>query len=599
MKISNFNWIASLFLLLIFVGNSEALDIKYHIGWVHPNSHFLHVSMKISRDSVDSLDVSLPAWRPGRYVIQDYVRNLIAFKAQSTDQHPLRAKQIDKDTWRIYKKPEQDVVVEYDYYARQLDGGSSYLDDSEAYINPVTSCMYIENQEMHAVGLTLKQPDDWKIAGALNWDEKSESYVFENYHELVDTPIIVSPDFQQISFDYKGAQFEIILQGDANFDRDSLKIDIEKIVSAQIDMMQDIPFKKYWFLYHLLPKPMGHGVEHKNSTSIAIGPADFTNKKFYRGFLGVTSHEFFHAWNVERIRPKAIYYPDYSKENYTTTFWIFEGFTSYYGNLILEQTGLVTMKKYLQQLAGQIKRYEKTYGTKVTPVSAVSWDSWTKSYGEAPPNTYYSFYLKGSLLALILDLEIRHETKNKKSLNDVMRYLNIKYALTDTGIPETGLQKAVETVTGKDFSNFFARYVNGVEQIDFQKYLLFAGLELTRKSDMKDAAVYLGIETKGDERQTVISNVIPESPAFNAGLDLDDILIAINGRRTYKKNLDLNLQNYLPGDTVKIAVFRRENLIEIPVVLGKNKPSKFEINELKKSSGLQSKIFKSWMNVPD
>ena len=599
MKTFQFNWIVSLFLVVLFVGKSEALNIKYHIGWQHPNSHFLHVSMKISRDAVDSLDVSLPAWRPGRYVIQNYVKNLIAFKVHSTDQQPLRAKQVDKDTWRIYKKPEQDVVIEYDYYARQLDGGSSYLDDSEAYINPVTCCMYVEHQEMHPVRLTLKQPDGWKVAGALTWDQKSESYWFENYHELVDTPIIVSPDFKRISFDYKGAKFEIVLQGDANFKPDSLKTDIKKIVSAQIDMMQDIPFKQYWFLYHLLPKRMGHGVEHKNSTSIVIGPADFTNRKFYRSFLGVTSHEFFHAWNVERIRPKAIFYPDYSKENYTTTFWIFEGFTSYYGNLILEHTGLVTMKKYLQQLAGQIKRYENSYGTKVTPVSAVSWDSWTKSYGAAPPNTTYSFYLKGSLLALVLDLEIRHETKNKKSLNDVMRYMNIKYAMTDTAIPETGLQKAVESITGKDFASFFARYVSGVEQIDFDKTLRFAGLELSRKPDVKDAAVTLGIETRGDERQTVIANVIPESSAFNAGLDLDDILLAINGRRASKKNLDLLLQDYSPGDTVNVLVFRREKLREFPLVLSKNKPSKYEIKEAKKSSGLQSKIFKLWLNVPE
>lgn len=578
---------------------ADATQISYKIGWSQPNSHLLEITMRIADLQANSVDVSIPAWRPGRYVIQNYAKNVIDFAAFDEQGRRLQFRKLDKGTWRIDKEPSLDIVVRYTYYARHLDGGSSYLDDSEAYINPITCLMYVPGKERLPVSLALEKPADWRIATALEFEDGKGAFVSENYHELVDGPILASPSFKLLTFEESGATYEIALQGKANYKEEQLIDDIRKIVAEQTEIMQDVPFKRYLFMYHLLPYRFGHGVEHKNSTSIVLGPTDFDDEKFYQGFLSVTAHEFFHAWNVERIRPEAIYSPDYSKENYTTTMWIYEGMTSYYGNLALVRTHLMKKKKYFENWAKTLKSFQNTYGRKVMSVDRVSWDSWTKSMGNAPPNTYYSFYTKGNILGMLLDLEIRRRTKNKRSLDHVLRYLCQEYAQKNRGVPEDGLERAVGKIAGSSFETFFGDYVHGTEEIDYNRYLQQAGLELLTKHDEKGPGVYLGISTAGDEKETRIGNVTPESPAFEAGLDINDVLLAIDGRRANKSNLNLLLKEYTAGDTIRVTVFRRDELRHLEVVLAAALPDKYEIKEIEAPTELQVEIKKSWLNLEE
>ncbi len=589
-------FIFSQVILLTFTLHAQQPEISYDIAWSQPNSHFLEITMTIKNWTADSLDVRIPAWRPGRYVIQNYAKNIIEFQALTQESTPLPHQKLDKGTWRIQNSSSQTILVKYKYYARQLDAGSSYLDDSEAYINPISCLMYIPGKELLPVSLSIQKPVDWKIAAALDFDESQGAFVSENYHELVDAPILISPAFNLLTFQQKDARIEIALQGKANYDEKKIVEDIRKIVVEQCKIMKDIPFKRYLFMYHLVPYRFGHGVEHKNSTSIVRGPADFDNEKYYDGFLGVTAHEFFHAWNVERIRPEAIYHPDYSKENYTTTMWLYEGITSYYADLTLIRTHQVKKKKYFENWARRIRGFQNLYGRKLSSVSEASWESWTKGYGNAPPNTSFSFYAKGNILGMLLDLEIRQRTKNKKSLDNVMRYLNESYAKQNRGVPEDGFQKAIQTVTKSGFEEFFADYVHGTEEMDYNRFLKYAGLELKIETDKKAPKVYFGISTSGDEKQTKISNVAPESPAFKAGLDSDDILLAIDSNRAHKSNLDLLLKKYSPGDTIRVSVFRRSELHHFDVELAEALPDKYEIKEIEESSRLQKKIRKSWLN---
>jgi len=583
-------------ILLTFVLHAQQPEISYHITWSQPNSHFLEITMTIKNWTADSLDLRIPAWRPGRYVIQNYAKNVVGFQAFDEAATTLAVKKLDKGTWRISRGTSPKVTVKYKSFARQLDAGSSYLDDSEAYINPITCLMYIPGKELLPVSLAIKKPADWKIATALDFDEGKKAFVSENYHELVDAPILISPSFKLLTFQHKDARIEIAVQGEANYDEKKIVEDVRKIVAEQIEIMKDVPFKQYLFMYHFVPYRFGHGVEHKNSTSIVGGPADFDNEKFYDGFLSVTAHEFFHAWNVERIRPEAIYLPDYSKENYTKTMWIYEGITSYYTGVTLVRTHLFKKEKYFKNWAKTIKSFQKTYGRKVMSVSEVGWDSWTKSMGNAPPNTYFSFYTKGKILGMLLDLEIRQRTKNKKSLDSVMRYLNETYAKQNRGVPENGFQKAVETVTNSGFEAFFADHVHDTEEMDYNRFLKYAGLELRVETDKKAPKVYLGISTSGDEKETKIRNVTPESPAFKAGLDSDDILLAIDAKRAHKSNLDLLLKKYSAGDTIRVSVFRRSELHHFDVELTEALPDKYEIKEIEEPSKLQQKIKKSWLN---
>ena len=591
--------IVGIFSIVVFTAQAFAQRIiAYHIGWQQPHSHYFLISTTVENPEGSAVDFRIPDWRPGRYMVQHFAKNVVQFQAVDGNNKALKFRKIDKVTWRVETGGASQVTAKYKYYARQLDAGASYLDDAEAYFNPIACFVYIPGKEMLPVTLKIDKPADWRVATAMEFDGKKGVYSIGNYHDFADSPFLISPTFKLLSFKYKGAKFELAFQGEAKFDEKKVVEDIKKIVANQVDMMQNTPFERYLFMYHLLPYRFGHGVEHKNSTSIVSGPVDFDNERFYRGFLGVTSHEFFHAWNVERIRPQGIFHPDYSRPNFTTLLWVSEGMTSYYGGLSLMRAGLTKKDNYLSGWARTIRSYKNNPGYGVSTVSEVSWESWSRSFG-APPNTSYSFYSMGNILGLLLDLEIRHSTKNKKSLDDVFRYLYKNYAQKDRGVPDGDFLKAINKVSGKDFSDFFARYVDGTEEIDWNKYLGYAGVKLEEKKDKKSPDVYLGIRTRGDEKQTTIANVSPDSPAANSGLDQDDILVAIDGRRAHSENLDKLLKEYKPGDKIKVTVLRREHLRDFEVELAEAKNNDFKITEIEESNKLQAEILKSWLNLKE
>lgn len=586
--------------LVLFLGltgrTATAQDtppIAYHLSWDQPNSHYVHVRMDIAAPG-DEVDVRISAWRPGRYILQNYAKDIIDFEAADQTGAALPFRKTDKGTWRIQAGDAETVVVRYKSYARQLDAGASYLDETEAYINPITLLTYVPGKELLPVSLTLDKPDGWRVATPLDFDAARGAYLVENYHELVDSPLIISPDFETLSFEHGGARFEIVFQGAGTYDADKVIDDVRKIVAAQIEIMQDVPFDRYVFLYHLLQRPMGHGVEHKNSTSIVIGPANFDNPGFYRGFLGVTSHEFFHVWNVERIRPEALYHPDYSKENYTGTMWIHEGVTSYYSGLSMVRAGLTDADQYLRSMARTFRFYDDDYARKVTSPAMTSWDSWTKT-GEAPPNTYYSFYTAGNVLGFLLDLEVRGRTNNEKSLDDVFQYLNRTYAQQDRGVPEDGFEKALETVTGTSFQPFFDAYVYGTEDIDYNAYLKQAGLRLVKSEDSSRPAVRLGINFSNDSDEVVISSLRPDAPAYEAGLDIDDVLVALDGKEVTRQNLTTLLHAYQPGDTATLTYTRRGERREVRLTFGGGGNVQYEIQPVDNPTALQDAIRTDWL----
>ncbi|HLE57297.1 MAG TPA: PDZ domain-containing protein [Rhodothermia bacterium] len=571
-----------------------AQEVAYRIGWGSPNSHLYDVEMRFQNPESGPVSVRIPAWRPGRYVIQNYAKNIIRFSASDGEGTALAFRKTDKGTWEIDAAPSQEVVVSYQAYSKELNGGSSYLDDQEAYINPITLLMYIPGQEMLPVTLSVKRPDGWKAATQLAFDSRRNLYLADNYHEVVDGPLIISPTLELHSFEFAGATFEVAIQGSLEADRQQLLQDLQKIVEVQVNMMGVIPFDRYVFLYHFVDQPIGHGVEHKNSTSIVLGPP--SKPDFYKGILSVSAHELFHAWNVERIRPEAIYYPDYSSEQYTTTFWIYEGVTSYYTSLTLVRSGLITEDEFLRRIAGSINSFESSYGKNVTSIAMSSWDSWTKGE-QAPPNTYFSFYTAGEIIGLLLDMEVRGRTRNRQSLESVMQYLYAEYAARGRGVPEDGLQRAIETITTGTIAPFFEAHIHGTEQIEYDRYLYHAGYRLAVTEDPNVPSVTLGIQLAEGQNDVVISSVVPESAAFEAGLYADDALIALNGRRVTQANLNDVLDDIEPGQTVAATIFRRNQLqtIQIPTRGGGN--SKYELVRLPDTSTLQNQTRRDWMNL--
>ena len=459
----------------------DITSIRYTLSWPEPQTHYFHVRIDIMRSITGPVDVCMPAWRPGRYIIQNYARYVVGFEAFDTTGQQLSYKKTDKNTWRVEAGAEYGVVVQYRVYANVLDAGESYLNEREAYVNPISVLMYLHGKEHNPCVLSLNKPNGWNVATPLDFDVSMQGYPAADYHELVDSPFIISPDFEVHAFDHDGARYELVFQGEGNYDPSHILDEVKQIVQAQVDMMGVTPFKRYVFLYHLVPHRFAHGVEHKNSTCIVLGPPDFTDPQFQSRFRDFTAHEFFHVWNVERIRPEAIYYPDYSKEMYTTTMWVYEGITCYYTDLSLLRAGLYTIEQFFEELAGALTRYDLALGRKVTSVAMTSWNSWISS--KAPPDTTYSFYLAGHVLGALLDLEIRNSTANRKSLDDVFRYLYTEYAEQDRGVPETGFQNALETIAGRCFQGFFDSYVYGHEAIDYNEFLVHAGLRIQQSGD--------------------------------------------------------------------------------------------------------------------
>ncbi len=581
------------FMFLVNQGGwAQISQVNYSIEWNQANTHYFTVTVSVKNGRGGKLDFRLPAWRPGRYVIQNYARNVVDFSARNGRGEPLPFRKTDKQTWRVERHGAKLVEVSYRFYAHHLDGGSSYLDADEAYINPITLLMYLPGKEMKPVTLRVMRPAGWRIASAMPLDEQTQKFHSANYHTLVDEPILVSPSFRKIRFAESGANFDLVFQGRASLDSAKIIRDVRKIVSEEKKVFGAFPFRHYMFLFHLVPIRFGHGVEHRNATSIVLAPADFSNARFYRGFLGVIAHEFFHAWNVERIRPAAIYYPDYSRENYTSLMWFFEGVTSYYSSMALERAGMISRDQFLKNLAARFWNLEKAWKVKKKSVSLSSWDSWISGYGGAPPHTQISFYTTGQALGILLDLEIRHRTANKKSLDDVMRYLYGHFAARNRGVPEDGIRAAVQAVTGKDFSGFFRRFVDGNEHISAAPFLAFAGLKLITEADSSKPAVSTGFTL---DEEGKIRDIWPGSAAEKAGLDLGDQVLALNRRRITSENLARQLKAFQAGDPVPVWFFHKDSLRQITVILDGKANLKYRIEPEQNPNPLQKEILKSWL----
>ena len=589
--------LVSLFALLVFAVPSLAQDvpaIRYEISWGAPNDHWLNVTMHVSGHEGETLDVRIPYWRPGRYVIQNYAKDIAGFSAAAADGRPLDSRKVDRNTWRVQTSGATDVVLSYRQYADQLDAGASYVGQGRLSLNPVTALMNVPGRETEPVSLHLALHEGWRVATALDYDPSIDGWRAADYHELVDSPFLASPDHVTHSFEAAGATFDVVVHGDWEYDPVRFVDHLRRIVEAQAAIMGDMPFDRYVFLYQFLPNPSGHGVEHRNSTSVVLGPAamvampeSLDDPGFYYYVLAVASHEFFHLWNVERIRPAALVPTDYSREQYTTQMWLFEGITDYYGDLALLRAGLVSEERFLATLAGTVRDFDNDPGRKVTSVAMSSFDSWAKQ-DDPPPFTFYSFYTAGKALGMVLDLEVRARTGGERSLDDVMRSLYDTYYLNGAGVPEDGFQKALETVTGTSFDAFFAAHIDSTADVDWDAALARAGLTLARTPD-EGQPVRLGVSLDGLR----ITGVRPGSGAFAAGLDEEDVIVAVAGERIEDAS-GLQLDGLAPGDALQVTVSRWGVERTVHLVLDAS-DAVYAFEPVESPSASQQRIRRDWL----
>ena len=569
------------------------MKVTYILEMERPQTHFFHVTMKVDDFSEDSMIITLPTWTPGSYHILDFARHIRKLRALNSEGKPVQMSKKDKSSWKISLGGEESVNIDYEVYADELSVHTSHLDSSHGYLNGTNVFLYIEGYEDQTVELLIKPYGDWKISTGL---EKTGENRFRatNYDILADCPIEIG-NHRSLFFNVNGKEHEIVLYGQGNEDEGKLVSDIKKIVEYFASMFGQLPYKRYVFIFHIVAQEnVGGGLEHLNSTTIDMDSFHFIPTEKYHEFLSVVSHEFFHLWNVKRIRPVELGPFNYKEENYTTLLWVSEGITNFYGSIALFRAGIVDEKEYLKHLTENIKFYEMTPGTKLESAADSSFDAWIKLYKPSPNNinSYVSYYLKGEVLGFMINRRIIEYTNGNKSLDDVFRMLFEKYNKDGKGFTEKDLLAVLKEVSGNDFSDFFNKFVKATDHIDFDEELRSIGFSLNRSHKKTDDEVneevpYLGVLLKQNGGRFVVDSIIEGSPAYYDGVNSRDELVAVNGYRftdrftkpLRENNRRMMVDNIIisrPGEKVNLHVFRMGKLISLTVNVGKAPPEVFE-----------------------
>lgn len=543
--------------------------VQYKITYQIPQERFLQIECVFENLKTSPLEVHLPAWRPGRYELQHYARNIHHFKATDLQGNPLTTKKIRRNTWQIENLSAEAVRITYSYYAFQLDAGGSWLDDTQVYINPINCLVYVREKMQETCLLHLAIPENYKVACGLPKENKF-TLKAENYHHLVDSPLIASASLRHRSYQVGDVPFYIWIQGDWQPDWELMLSDFEKFTKRQIEIFGEFPEKEYHFLCQILPQKYYHGVEHRNSTVICFGASEQMNEEDnYKSFLSLCSHELFHAWNVCKIRPQEMMPYDYSQETYFETGFIAEGLTTYYGELALVRAGIWKYQQFLLEINKILKKYFENFGRYQSTLLDASRDLWVDGYlkNEAAPSRSVSIYHKGAIVAMILDLEIRLKTNHQKSLDDVMRKLWIHFGKTNKGYCLEDYKQICEDVSESSLEGYFAHCIEGVADLeDILKGLCqdFA-MNLVVNHHNRGSAMF-GFQTTQKGNSTWVSLIEPGSNAAKV-LSLQDEIIAVDDRKV-ENNLD-----ELIGDkhTVILTVFRQKKLYH--VVLSASKES--------------------------
>lgn len=543
----------------------------YRFSLPHPQDHCIEIELLIDQVKTDQLEIALPAWRPGRYEIGNFSRNIQHWQALDEKGELLSYKKTDRNTWLVNTKGREKIRILYNYYAAEINAGSSYLDETQLYVNPVNLAMYVPGRMDEACRVELQVAADWKVACAMKRDEwvtegepegfKREIMHAADFHELADSPLIVSPSLQHNMFIMDGVEYNLWFQGEVKPDWSKLVNDFFIFINEQFMMMKEFPAPVYHFLFQVLPYRFYHGVEHLNSTVIALGPGhSLMQGKGYEDLLGVSSHELFHAWNVKSIRPVEMQPYDYSKENYSRQGFVYEGVTTYYGDLLLFRSGVFNAGQWRSTFNERLQKHFDNPGRFNMSVAESSFDTWVDGYVPGIPNRKTNIYDEGCLLAFITDVLIRENSGNANSLDDVMRLLYYQYAKNGMGYSEQDYLNTVNAVAGVALDQVFQRYVYGKEDYTpmLKHTLDVLGMELVNEPSQKWYESHGGFKVQEAGGSVKVSAIFPGSVADIAGLRIGDEIISVNG---YKINNDLDHWcRYFSNGTILLFVFRAGEL---------------------------------------
>ncbi len=540
--------------------------LHYQIEFDDYRQHLIHVTVRFLADPTQVL--SLPTWIPGSYLIREFSKHIEAVRAYDEDGRQLKIQKFDKNHWCLFNTDHELITVEYDVYAYDLSVRGAYVDETRLYVNPACVCLGLDGQEDKEIELELFLPDELKhfqlATGMTSKSLVKGRYTLKaaNYAELIDAPFELA-DQTRFSFEANGIAHEFVVSGKHQMNAARMQQDIEKICATEISMFGSAPFKNYTFMTMATGNSYG-GLEHPNSTSL-ISPRDDLPKanepvepsKDYQRFLGLCSHEYFHSWLVKFIRPENFANYDLNREGYTSLLWIFEGFTSYYDDLILLRSGVINQDSYISLLKAQIDRYLQNPGRFVQSVSESSFDAWVKFYrqDENSNNAGTSYYNKGCLVALCLDLGLR---LRGSSLDALMRRL---YENAQNGIQvnERTIYELCKELTGDDWSEQINHLINTTDELPLDQLFPEFGLSYTLKNDK---TLPLGVKLIDKPEGVLIQSARRDGAAAKAGLSANDVIIAIDGLKATTKLVEKYSKQ---EGTYTVYAFRRDEFMQFEV----------------------------------
>jgi predicted metalloprotease with PDZ domain len=579
--------------------------ISFTVSMPKPWTHLLEVEMRLqvpaNLNVPNETSLIMPVWTPGSYMIREFERHVQDFAAEA-DGRPLEWTKTNKNTWSVKTNGARQWRATYRVYCNELTVRTNDLNSDHAFWNNAALLMYPDGGISKSSTLRIVPANDWKIATGLPAVEgQPNTFRAENFDILYDSPVEVS-NFKQIDFAVRGVPHRIVIDGEGNYDPARMKRDVQKIVEAEVAMFGAIPYHDYTFILHLRAG-FGGGIEHLNSTSLGFSRNRFGTEEGWRSFYGLVAHEFFHLWNVKRIRPDALGPFDYTKENYTRSLWVAEGVTSYYGDLMVRRAGLTTDGQYLAGLAHDIQDYQNTPGRLQMSAEEASFNAWIKEYrpDENSVNSQISYYDKGEVLGLLLDLQIRRQSKNAKSLDDVMRYLYHEFYEKNRNYTPADFQKACELMAGTSLNDFFSRYVRGRDELPYDEFLSAAGIRLeppdkvSNSGDGHKLIGYLGADVEDSGDFINVRDVRAGTPAYDQGLNAKDKIVALNGTHLNKEAFEAAIEAML-GETVRITVLRNDNLRTLEIKLGVKSDLPYRIVQLPSMNDEQKRIYQSWLN---
>ena len=574
---------------------TAAPEIAYTVSMTKPWTHLLEVEMRLRWPAAQqSVEVKMPVWTPGSYLVREYARHVQDFSAKGGARE-LAWRKLNKNTWQVDAGGAREIVISYRVYSNELTVRTNELNDEHAFWNNTALLMFPAGRLAAPSTVTVRPFGNWKIATGLpKVAGPANTFRAENFDVLYDSPFEVS-NFNEITFSVRGKPHRIVITGEGNYDLKQMSQDIAKIAEEGYKIFGEFPFQDYTFIVNMRG---GGGLEHLNSTALQWNRFGFKPESRYNGFLNLVAHEYFHLWNVKRIRPDALGPFDYENENYTKLLWVAEGMTSYYEGLLLRRAGIISEREFLDGKASMIEQLQARPGRFETSLEEASMDAWIKYYrqDENAVNNQISYYDKGDIVSMMLDITIRTASNGAKSMDDVLRHLYDEFYKKGRNYTPEDFQKVSEMMAGRSLNDFFNKYVRGEAEIDYDGIVRGVGLKMNTSEPNRSRA-YIGADLAEEGGRLTVRSIPADTPAYEQGLNTGDQIVAIDGYRASQSFLQTYLSERKPADKVRLTIFRFDKLRDVTFTLGSNLRKDYSFSPVDNPTAEQRRLYQSYLNA--